>query len=616
MKIMLSKKDDPRGRHCVLVVKRTEVWNVIGVVDTYVLGGQANHVLERPADDDNAYFRFNLKYLDRLSLAFPYAELSPGVHRKLKRAEELRLEGMRVPKIRIPGFVGKLYDYQKVAVGALVWDNYAKEIGYPDGHIDLLNDTMGLGKTVIALATIARLGAFPALLVVPNNAKYTSWADDIEKFFPELTYAIYDAQTQTPAQRSALLLSRPDLTIVNHEAIRARAVHEGGNQYAPIVGYEYVNPELFDYEWSFAVLDEHHRVKTPGAQVTNGFFQIKTERWLPMSGTPILSRPEEIWTVLHNLYPEHEIFGKSYDYFVKWIGIPNPNDPSKLVAYKPESMEILRDFIQAHSIRRRQDQVFKNLPQVITQPKLVTLSSEERRLYNKVEDELVLEMEDGTIKNIGGALPQIVRLKQACFSPELYGGSKKSSKMVELKEIVKELVASGEKAIIFSQWEKACVIIKRELEEWNPAYVTGKVKNKDRREEIRKFMNDDDCHLYIGTIGANREAINLGVATYVIFTDTGWVPATDEDQPIGRSAAGGLRGAHLPVGTKVNVIILQAEDSYEQNVENILAKKRMIVDRTTERDGGKIRKIERVTLADIHNALSRRAQKKNKKSAA
>ncbi len=275
-------------------------------------------------------------------------------------------------------------------------------------------------------------------------------------------------------------------------------------------------------------------------------------------------------------------------------------------------MKELRDFLADRSIRRRKDQVLKDLPEVIYKPVLVALSKEERKVYDQIEEEMLMEMDDGTIENIGDARVQILRLKQACFSPELFGGTGKSSKVEELKTIIRELVASGEKAIVFSQWERACVILKRELEEeFGIAYVTGKVKNKDRMEEIRKFNEDDDCHIYIGTIGANREAINLGVATYVIFTDEGWTPA-GHDQAIGRSAAGGLRGAHAKEGTVVTVITMRAEDSYEQYIEGMLNKKKAIVARTVERDTGKSEKIERVTINDIRSALSRSRNKKGK----
>lgn len=628
MKISLSKKDDPRGLHAVLVCEtREESYEAHGIIVREVLDGAARPVKEE-APDGTILYRFNLnKYLDRLTLAFPFAELSTGVHRRLAKAEEKRLEGFRIPKLKIPGFTGKLYDFQKVAVALLTDPDYAREHGYngieldpnsilklhhPGGVVDMLNDEMGLGKTYIILCVIAMLQAYPALVIVPNNAKYT-WLEVIQEYFPELSVAVYDTQEQTPAERDAIIRERRDITIVNVEAIRATPIHEGGNRYAPIIGYEYANPALFEnedgtpYVYEYAVLDEHHRIKGVGNQSTNGFMQLQADEWwCPMSGTPILNRVEEFWTVLHKLYPD--LF-PSYQGFINAIGVVGGD--GRVKGYRPRAMAELRAFLADRSIRRRKDQVLKDLPQVITKPVLVTLSAEERKIYSKIENELILEMEDGTVKHIGGALPQITRMKQACFSPELFEGSKKSSKVEQLKEIVQELVDSGEKAIIFSQWAKACDIIRRELSDFNPAFVTGKVKSRARQEEIRKFNEDPDCHIYIGTIDANREAINLGVATYVIFTDEGWTPAGN-DQAIGRSAAGGLRGAAQKAGTVVTVIVLQAEDTYEQNVEALLKKKRAIFDRSVERDGGKARKIEKVSLNDLRNALSKQGRKKAK----
>lgn len=605
MKISLSKKNDKRGRHAVLTCDAREIFDTRIVVDNEVLGGKFRPYTESHGAG-GMLWRFHLRFLETLVLAFPYADLSPGVFRRFQKAEEKRLANFRVPELKIPGYKGDLYDYQKIAVAMLTDPDYAKEHGH-SGVVDFLNDEMGLGKTYSALAAIAVLNAYPALIAVPNNTKYHPWAETIEELYPKLSYAIYDAQEQSPAERAALIAERRDITIVNIEALRARPIHQDDNKYRPIIGYEYANPGLFDFTYEYAVLDEHHKVKTPNAQVTYGFFQLDAEDWwCPMSGTPILNRPEEIWTVLHKLYSEKF---PSYQGFVNEIAIFGSG--GQVVAYKPKVMKELRDFLADRSLRRRKDQVFKDLPDVITKPVLVTLSKEERKIYDKIEEEMEMEMADGTIKNVGDARVQVLRLKQACFSPELFDGTPKSSKVEELKTIVAELVASGEKAIIFSQWEKACKILQRELAEWNPAYVTGKVKNRDRREEMRKFNEDDDCHIYIGTIGANREGINLGVATYVIFTDEGWTPA-GHDQAIGRSAAGGLRGAHLPKGSVVTVVILRAEDSYEQYVESMLNKKKAIVNRTVERDAGKMEKIEAMSLSDLRNALSRNRKSKKK----
>lgn len=585
VKITLSKKNDPRGKHIVLMCDSSEKYEAQSVIMREILPLGTDPVAEYDQELSKWLFRFNMRYFDRLSLAFPMAELSKGVYARLTRAEEKRLADMPIPKLRIPGFEGKLYNFQKVAVGKIL-----------EEEIDLLNDEMGLGKTIMLLAAIRIMAVkaekkgkqFRTLVVCPNSAKFNWESEATDKFDFEVQVV-----NGTRAERSAQIEKRAEITVVNFEAIRAKPIYEDGNVHKKIIGYEFANEELFGFEYDFIVVDEHHRVKTPDAQVTRGFFQLEGKRWLMMSGTPILNRPEEIWSVLHKLYPEDFPI---YDRFVDAISIKNGG---ATVGYRPEPMGELRDFIQNISLRRRKDQVLKDLPKVIIAPRVIELTREARALYNEIRDEFILRMDNGEIRNINGALPQIIRLKQACFSPELYGGSKDSAKIVELKDIVRELVANGEKAIIFSQWSKATRIIQRELEAYSPAYVTGEINLRRRQEEIRRFNNDEDCKLYIGTIDANREAINLGVATYVVFTDKGWTPAGN-DQAIGRSAAGGLRGLEA-LATTVNVIELQAEDTIEQRIEALLNYKRALANRTIERDGG--RQIERITLQNIRDLL-------------
>lgn len=577
MKITLSKKGDARGKHLCLVATSDERFDARSTVVSEILPAGTRPVEEFDSASGKWVMRFNLRYFDRLALAFPMAELSPGVLSKLKRAEEKRLAGMPVPKITIPGFNGKLYAFQKIAAAKIV-----------NGDIDFLSDSMGLGKTISSFAAVRKMKAFPCLVVCPNSAKY-NWKHELDEKF-DVESVVVDGNR---AERATQIEKRAQVTIVNFEAIRAKPIHEDGNRYKRIIGYEYANPELFDYEYDFVIVDEHHRVKSNTAQVTRGFFQLQGKRWLMLSGTPILNRPEEIWSPLHKLYPEEF---DHYDTFVNTIAI---TVNGRVIGYRPEPMAELRDFLQKISLRRRKDQVLKDLPKVVKIHRPVVLTKEARKLYNEIRDELILRMDDGTIKNIQGALPQIIRLKQACFSPELYGGSQDSAKLESLKEIVAELVENGEKAIIYSQWTRATRIIQRELADYNPAYVTGEINLRRRQEEIKRFNTDEDTHLYIGSIDANREAINLGVASYVIFTDLGWTPAGN-DQAIGRSAAGGLRGLET-TATKVHVIELQAEDTIEQRIEALLNRKRALFDRLVERDGGV--QIPKMTLSDLREIL-------------
>lgn len=623
MKITYSKKGDPRGRHIVLTCDVEQRFETEGLIEQEILrertpdGKRIKPVVE--VEDETVYFRFAERYLDRLMLVFPEAELSRGIGVVLGRAEEARLAALPMPTYKFKGFNGKFWGSKKKDK-----TNFQAQGAHQivEGNIDFLCDDMGLGKSFQFLAALCRLiamsgkgDAYRCLLVVPNNVKYT-WAEAIMDFF-DLTYVVIDAQRQTFTERQWLIEnSGAQVVIVNTEGVRARPLHAEGNRKKPIVGFQYANPALFiaDYcdnhagqseffardwihdvtgkvrgarkrRWDYLCVDEFHKFKTTNAQVTYGLFSLRERDRLFMSGTPILSRPTEIWTILHKCYPD------TFNNYAAFVRALKKEGTKKVAGYNPDAMEELKAFLNEITLRRRKDQVLKDLPKVVTVKHILPMSDEQRKLYDEVKKEMLIRLEDGTTKEIMGVLPQITRLKQAAFSPELYGGSKQSAKMERLKEIVAELSEKGEKAIVFSQWSKATQIIKRELAEFNPAYVTGEEKSMlARQEEIRKFRDDDDCKVYIGTIGANREGINLGSATYVIFTDIGWVPGTDQDQPIGRSAAGGLRGMKLAGQDRhVTVIELQAEDTLEEWIQDLLAGKRSVFDRMVERDAGKTR---------------------------
>lgn len=472
-------------------------------------------------------------------------------------------------------------------------------------HCFVVKDCIVTHNTRQALAAAAMRKRFPMLVVCPNNAKF-EWLKQAKRDFVGLKVAIIDAGEQTKVQRQAIIRStldgHYDILVVNFEAIRAAPIHSSQSKYSRIEGWDYANPALFSRKWKFIVIDEHHRVKTPEAQVTRGFFQLRSRFWLMMSGTPLLNAPEEIWSVLWKLHPDRV---DEYDDFKKSLCITKPSaTEDRVVAYRPAAMAELREFISDISLRRRQDQVLDQLPPVFHVPRSIELNVEQRRLYKKIAEEWLLESEDRKDRPIVSMLAQITRLKQACFSPELYGGGKHSAKLDQLFEDINMLVANKEKVIIFSQWSKATRIMEREIrKKYGPkfySYVDGTVKPRDRVPQQDKFMEDPECYCYLGTIGANREAINLGVATYVIFTDIDWSPK-GKDQAIGRSAAGGLRGLNVREGLKVHVLEYQAANTIEQHLVRFMDQKRAVVDRTTDRDGGKA--IHRVTAGDLMKVL-------------
>lgn len=592
MKIWMSKRSEKTGkRHVVLDMSVQEDRESFWVLRREVVRGSARAPKRRVMSDGRIRYRFAAQHLDRLLMTFPFAELSPGIDRRTRRASAV--EQVEVPDIDISDFKGELYDYQKIGVKAILdhWELTYDTAGIHQRGGFMLNDEMGLGKTIMALAAVLHDLAVPALVVCPNSAKWV-WAKAVARF-TELSAVVADG---TVDDRLTAIEKRADITIVNIEMLQK-------DLYA----------EALDFDYAALVTDEFHRFANPRAKQTVNWLKLHAARQLLMSGTPILNRPEESWSGLHRLYPRRY---PNHWAFKRWIAIVGTVERhkkvqtadgrtrvkttryTKVVGYKPENMTKLRDHIQSPevSIRRRKDHVLKDLPQVVTNTLLIELTPEQRRLYKQIVDDMKMALADGTIKTLPNMLSVVTRAKQACFSPELYGGSRTSAKLDELKRVVQELTDNDEKAIIFSQWSRATRIIQRELADYNPAYVDGSVKGKKRGEQEDKFNEDPDCQLYIGTIRANREAISLGAATYVIFTDKDWTPMVN-DQAIGRSAAGGLRGAHLGADVKVNVVELFAHNTVEERIEGLLASKRNLFNALYEKDGGA--QMDRVTIAEI-----------------
>src|SRR6478609_4629237 len=111
IKILMSKPDHELGKHIMLVCYTTRAGDVLHLVNQYVLKYR-----ERPfrtTSGDRTIFRFHPRFLDKLVLTFPNAQISKALRKKLRRAEEKRLDGLSVPRFSVPGFDGELYGYQK-----------------------------------------------------------------------------------------------------------------------------------------------------------------------------------------------------------------------------------------------------------------------------------------------------------------------------------------------------------------------------------------------------------------------------------------------------------------------------------------------------------------------
>jgi SNF2 family DNA or RNA helicase len=609
MLISLSKKVPGKPRHVALVCEPGEVSNAGYVIGTFA--GKRGSYTRKHIRSNNTYrYAFEMSYLDDLLLAFPLATKSTGLQRRLDRLNAESLAMREVDPFPIPGLWDRKLDreahpraYQYTAIADIVRYligemDFESELNLVESFLE--NDEMGLGKTLIMQSAIAiisdirakefkkRKRGLKVLVVAPKNGKFV-WQRENWRWF-DFDLTVVDADEQTPTERAKAIKQRSMITVINPEMLRGQKVYDRNEE---TFMFKPKYPDLFNYTYDYVFFDEYHRFGSPTSQQSIGMLNLKAERFLPASGTPFLNRPTQLWPILHRCWPD--VF-PDYETFQKSIEVKDHN--GKVIGYNPKFAGQLKEFMKERSIRRRKDMVLADLPPIQPVDAMIELNREQRRIYNKIRDELIAEMEDGTM-TVVKQRTQIMRLKQACFSPELFGGSKHSAKIDELREIVESYVESGEKILIGTEWVKAARILEREFAKYHPAFVDGSVTGQKRMAEADRFNTDPNCPLYIGTIGANREAVSLSAATMVVLTDKDWSPLVNS-QFIGRSASGGLRGLDSDVD-HVTVVSMIAADTYEERVEGMLAFKQGGFDAIVEPDGGL--KLERQIISSLRDLI-------------
>ncbi|HXT57159.1 MAG TPA: C-terminal helicase domain-containing protein, partial [Pirellulales bacterium] len=198
----------------------------------------------------------------------------------------------------------------------------------------------------------------------------------------------------------------------------------------------------------------------------------------------------------------------------------------------------------------------------------VALTPEQRETYRLAEEEGVLRLTElGQGATIQHVFELVLRLKQICnFDP----ATGESAKLERLAADMEEIAASGQKALVFSQWVGTLNQLDRRLKSFHPLSYHGGVPSRKRDEVLREFKENPNRPLLLISYGAGSVGLNLQFAQYVFLFDRWWNPAV-EDQAINRVHRIGAAGP-------VTVTRFLALGTIEERINQILEEKREIFD--------------------------------------
>lgn len=436
----------------------------------------------------------------------------------------------------------------------------------------LLGDEQGLGKTMqaINIACIKKEQKHykHCLIICGVNGLKWNWKSEVEKHSNEEGYILGTRYDKKGREKIGTMTDRLEDLRVNtkNEFINPNM----NNSYFIITNIETLRNEKIINELKalcdmnvieMLVLDEGHKCKDPSSIQGKHLLKLQADSMITMTGTPLMNNPLDLYIHLKWLgYEKHSFYS-----FKQHYCIMGGYGGYQVVGYR--HLDQLKEQFDDIMLRRLKKEVL-DLPDKIYQNEFVEMTSKQEKIYKEV----TLEVKNN-IDKVSAAinpLAEMIRMRQATdYTGILSSTILESAKLDRLDELLEEIIANGNKAIIFSNWTSMTNPTYQRYENlYNPALITGEVKN--RVEQEQKFMNDDSCKIIIGTVGAMGTGLTLTAANYVIFLDEPWNKAI-KDQAEDR--------AHR-IGTKDNVTIItmMCKNTIDERIHDIVEQKGKMAD--------------------------------------
>jgi SNF2 family DNA or RNA helicase len=402
------------------------------------------------------------------------------------------------------GVVATLYPYQRQG-----WQWLRLILG--EGLGGLLCDEMGLGKTlqVIAAITDAPNGTISPVLIVAPGSLLENWHREISRFSPGLQVLKHHGplRTGTPAG------------LRNHDVV----ITSYGTVYRD-------NSLLQMFHWALVVLDEAQNIKNPDAIRTKAVKSLRRDAGLGVTGTPVENSLADFWSLMDFACPGY--LGDQASFSSKYMD-------------DPEGAARLEPIVSPLMLRRRVAEVAKDLPARIDIPQALELSAQEAAIYDVLRQEILADY--GRAAN----LVALTKLRMYCAHPSLVDASAGAdaaafSKMWRLMEILDEIFASGEKALVFTSYTKMADLIASEVQNRFGVFartLDGRLPIDDRQPLLDTFHNEEGAGVLVLNPRAGGSGLNITAANHVIHYNPEWNPAL-EDQASARSYR---RGQTRPV---------------------------------------------------------------------
>lgn len=457
-------------------------------------------------------------------------------------------------------FGGKLFPFQRTGIA---WAERWRRT--------IIADEMGLGKTVQALGWLAyqTRDKLPAVVVCPASVR-GMWVQECRRHLPPGLKII-----ELSGRAKGRPMPRADVYVVNYDILAGK----DGWGVAMLLRFKRtVGSPIASF-----ILDEMHYCKG-GKKTARGKMIIELSKRarnvIGLTGTPVLSRPADLWPLLHIIQPTH---WPAFWPFAMRFCDPKTNKWGWDVRGASNLGE-LRGLINArHSILRRlKKHVAPELPGKMRAT--VPLPLSDRAAYERAEAEVCSWLRTNSGKKVRriAVLEKLEMLKQECFA----------LKWEAAREWIDDALEDGGKLIVFCTHRGSVQTVRDAFPNISVA-VDGGTPTHERQGIIDRFATDPNTRLLVGNLQAAGQGLDgmQRACSRAVFLELGWTPA-EHDQAEDRLA-------RLGQTEPVTCYYLTAQDTIEDYIADVLNRKARIIGTLLGGNKTLIEKTQDVSLLEI-----------------
>ena len=434
----------------------------------------------------------------------------------------------------------------------------------------LIADEMGVGKTVQAIGLSCLYQKdWPVLVICPSSLKF-AWRDEITLWLGEV-------------------LKKDEVQVIKHSKNEFK---EDKKYY--IISYDLsvrMIDKIIEKKFNYIIADEAHYLKSRSAKRTMSLTPIlqRSKRVVLLTGTPILAKPMEIFSLLHILRPDKfkgfKEFGTRYCDpkmlpfgLIDWSGSSNSRELNSILN-KLMIRRLKKDVLSQLPPKKRQKIEIATDSKVIKRLKIFMEKSSkkfEELLGTQIElDKLGINAEDINISNKkekdsdnkskDNEEESILNKFNKAYS--MTG----EAKLPGIRDYVNYLVDNSCKFLIFAHHSEVLDAIEDVIIDDKIGYIRidGKVAIDKRQDLVNKFQTDEECLVAILSITACATGLTLTKASTVVFAELHFTPsimiqAEDRAHRIGQDA--GCVNIHYLVGEDTLDVLLFRKLNEKQNI--------------------------------------------------